>query len=190
MTDFSRFGALQAVTYTVKVVVSKMARDRHIVTIHHRKYHMAYLFVPFQMNLDDPEGHWPNAGLIKCNSTNVCAIFCTVLTNTRVARSLGDSGVSCPLRLMLIITIIFSILSVGLVTFTFSPLIAAPTEIKLNTKAYVQPAGSKTRESERKRERFIRRHTTCGGGLAYANSNIKIICRLQLCTVESSNYNE
>jgi len=118
MTDFSRFGALQAVMYTVKVVVSKMARDRHIVTIHHRKYHMAYLFVPFQMNLDDPEGHWPNAGLIKCNSTNVCAIFCTVLTNTRVARSLGDSGVSCPLRLMLIITIIFSILSIGLVTFT------------------------------------------------------------------------
>ena len=38
-----------------------------------RKYHMAYLFVPFPVTLDDLEGHSPNAGLIKCNSTNICA---------------------------------------------------------------------------------------------------------------------
>jgi len=43
---------------------------------------MAYLFVPFPMNLDDLEGHSPNAGLIKCNSTNICATFSTVLTDT------------------------------------------------------------------------------------------------------------
>ena len=39
MTDFSRLGALQAVTYTLKVVVSKKLRqnppDRHIVTTLH-----------------------------------------------------------------------------------------------------------------------------------------------------------
>ena len=28
------------------------------------KYHMAYLFMPFAMTLDDLEGHSPNAGLI------------------------------------------------------------------------------------------------------------------------------
>ena len=43
---------------------------------------MAYLFVPFPMTLDDLEGHSPNAGLIKCNSTNICATFSTVLTDT------------------------------------------------------------------------------------------------------------
>jgi len=43
---------------------------------------MAYLFVPFPMTLDDLEGHSPNAGLIKCNSTNICATFSTVLTVT------------------------------------------------------------------------------------------------------------
>ena len=49
---------------------------------------MAYIFVPFPMTLDDLEGHLPNAGLIKCNSTNICGTRC-------VARSLGDSGASC-----------------------------------------------------------------------------------------------
>ena len=43
---------------------------------------MAYLFVPFPMTLDDLESHSPNAGLIKCNSTNICATFSTVLTDT------------------------------------------------------------------------------------------------------------
>ena len=37
------------------------------------KYHMAYLFVPFLVILDDLESHSPNAGLMKCNSTNICA---------------------------------------------------------------------------------------------------------------------
>jgi len=43
------------------------------------------------MTLDDLEGHSLNAGLIKCNSTNFCATFSTVLLTRRVARFLGDS---------------------------------------------------------------------------------------------------
>jgi len=42
---------------------------------------MAYLFMPFPMTLDDLEGHVPNAGLIKCNSTNIYATFSTGLTD-------------------------------------------------------------------------------------------------------------
>ena len=43
---------------------------------------MAYLFVLYPMNLDDLQGHSLNAGLIKCNSTNIFATFSTVLTVT------------------------------------------------------------------------------------------------------------
>jgi len=66
MTDFSRLGALQAVTYTLKVVVSKKWRETDTLLLHttDRKYRTAYLFVPFPVTLDDPEGHSPNAGLI------------------------------------------------------------------------------------------------------------------------------
>ena len=52
---------------------------------------MAYLFVPFPMTLDDLEGHSPNAGLIKCNSTIICVTFSTVLTVTARRTVLGDS---------------------------------------------------------------------------------------------------
>ena len=84
VTDFSRLGALQAVTYTLNVVVSKKWREIDTLLLHttNRKYRMAYLFVPFLVTLDDIEGHSPNAGLIKCNSTNICATFSTVLTVT------------------------------------------------------------------------------------------------------------
>jgi len=49
MTDFSRLGALQAVTYTLKVVVSKKwhETDTLLLKTTNRKYHMAYLFVAF-----------------------------------------------------------------------------------------------------------------------------------------------
>jgi len=47
-----------------------------------RKYHMAYLFVSYPMTLDDLEGHSRNAGLIKCNSTNIYATFNRLLTDT------------------------------------------------------------------------------------------------------------
>jgi len=84
MTDFLRLGALQAVTYTLKVVVSKKWREIDTLLLHstNRKYHMAYLFVPFPMTLDDFEGHSLNAGLIEFNPTNTCATFITVLTDT------------------------------------------------------------------------------------------------------------
>jgi len=57
-----------------------MVQDRYVVTTH--QCHMAYLFVPFPMTLNDPEDHSHNAGLIKCNSTNFCATFSMVLTDT------------------------------------------------------------------------------------------------------------
>jgi len=49
MTDFSRLGALRVVTYTLKVVVSTKWRkiDTLLLHITNRKYHTAYLFVPF-----------------------------------------------------------------------------------------------------------------------------------------------
>jgi len=58
MTDFSRLGALQAVTYTVKVVVSNKWREMDTLLLHttNRKYRVAYLFVPFPVTLDDLEG--------------------------------------------------------------------------------------------------------------------------------------
>jgi len=34
------------------------------------------------MTLDDLEGHLRNAELIKCDSTNICTTFSTVLTDT------------------------------------------------------------------------------------------------------------
>jgi len=46
--------------------------DTLILHTTNRMYHMAYRFLPFPMTLDDLEGHFPVAGLIKCNSTNIC----------------------------------------------------------------------------------------------------------------------
>jgi len=62
--------------------IKEMAQDRHVL-LHttNRKHHMAYLSVPFPMILDDLEGHSRDAGLIKFNSTNICVIFSTVLTD-------------------------------------------------------------------------------------------------------------
>jgi len=63
---FSRLGVLQVVTYIVKEVVSKKWYKIDTLLLHttNSKYHMAYLFMPFAMTLDDLEGHSPNAGLI------------------------------------------------------------------------------------------------------------------------------
>ena len=68
-------GALQAVTYIVKVVVSKKWREIDTLLLHttNGKYYMAYSLVPFPMTLDNLDSHSRNAGLIKCNSTNICA---------------------------------------------------------------------------------------------------------------------
>jgi len=88
MKDFARLGALQAVTYTVKLVLSKKWHQIDTLLLHttNRKYHIACLFVPFPMTLDDLESHSPNAGLIKCNSTNICGTFSTVLTDSLTRR--------------------------------------------------------------------------------------------------------
>jgi len=66
MNDFSRLGALQAVTYIVKVVVSKKRCkiDTLVLQTTNRKCLMAYRFVPFPVTLDDLEGHSPVAGLV------------------------------------------------------------------------------------------------------------------------------
>jgi len=53
---------------------------------------MAYLFVLYPMNLDDLQGHSLNAGLIKCNSTNIFATFSTVLTTHGASR--GPSAIA------------------------------------------------------------------------------------------------
>ena len=83
---FPRLGTLQAVTYTIKVLVVVLKKwceiDTLLLHTTNRKYHMACLFVPFPMTLDDLEGHSPNAGLTKCNSANICVTFSTVLTDT------------------------------------------------------------------------------------------------------------
>jgi len=65
MTDFSRLGALKVATYSVKVVVSKKWHEIDTLLLHttNGKYHMADLFVPFAVTLDDLEGHSPNADL-------------------------------------------------------------------------------------------------------------------------------
>jgi len=52
---------------------------------------MAHRFVPSPMTLGDLEDHSPVAGLVKSDSTNICATFRTVQLTRRVARSLGDS---------------------------------------------------------------------------------------------------
>jgi len=78
--DF-KLGALQA-PYTIKVVVSKKWHEMDTLLLHttNRKHHIASLFMPFPMTSDDIEGHSRNAGLITCNSTNICATFSMVLT--------------------------------------------------------------------------------------------------------------
>ena len=66
-----------------KVVASKKWWEIDTLLLHasNRKYHIAYLFVPFPMTLHNLEGHSPNAGLIKCNSTNIFATFRIVFTD-------------------------------------------------------------------------------------------------------------
>ena len=41
------------------------------------------------------EGHSPVVGLLKCNPTNICAVFYQISTDSALARSLSDSWASC-----------------------------------------------------------------------------------------------
>jgi len=60
------------------------------------KYYMAYPFVQFLMTLNDLEGHSPVAGLISHNNWRIFVRhFARFQVARRVARSIGDSWVSC-----------------------------------------------------------------------------------------------
>ena len=80
MKDFSRLASLtlQAVTYIVKVVVSKNGarQTRFYYTPLTGSIIMAYRFVPFPMTLDDIKGHSPVAGL---NQRQIDEHLCDIL---------------------------------------------------------------------------------------------------------------
>ena len=50
---------------------------------------------PVLVTLNDLEGHSPVAGLFKCNSSNICAIFYQISTDSALAPFLSDSWASC-----------------------------------------------------------------------------------------------
>jgi len=93
LKDFSRLGFLQAVMYTVKLVVSKKWHEIDTLLLHTiRKYYMTYLFVPFPMTLNDLESHSPVAGHISYNNRQIFVRHdARFQVARRVARSLGDS---------------------------------------------------------------------------------------------------
>ena len=45
--------------------------------------------------LNDLEGHFPVAGLFKCNLSNICAVFYQISTDSVLAWSLSESWASC-----------------------------------------------------------------------------------------------
>ena len=49
---------------------------------------MAYQMAATEVTLNDLEGHSPVAGLFKCNSSNICAAFYTISTDSVLARFL------------------------------------------------------------------------------------------------------
>jgi len=96
MTDFSRLGVLQTVTYTLKVVVSKKLREIDTFLLHttNRKYHMAY---PCHFQVP-----WITLKVIRIMPDLANAIRRTLVRHLawfqlsrRVAQSLGDSWAFC-----------------------------------------------------------------------------------------------
>jgi len=59
---------------------------------------MAYQLAATAVTLNDPEGHSPVAGLLKCNPSNICAAFYTISTDSVFARFLCISKASCYYR--------------------------------------------------------------------------------------------
>jgi len=77
MKDFSRLGLSRAVTYTVKVAVSKKRCNTDTLLLHTtRQYHVAYRFVPFPVTLKVIRMLLDLS--YRCNSTSMCAKFRTV----------------------------------------------------------------------------------------------------------------
>ena len=56
---------------------------------------MAYQVAATAVTLNDLEGHSPVAYLFKCNPSNICAAFYTILTDGVLARFLCISRASC-----------------------------------------------------------------------------------------------
>jgi len=56
---------------------------------------MAYQLAVTAVTLNDLEGHFPITGLFKCNSSNICATFYTMSTDSVLARFLCISRASC-----------------------------------------------------------------------------------------------
>ena len=56
---------------------------------------MAYQMVATAVTLNDLEGHSQVASLFKCNPSNICAAFCTILTDSVLTRFLCISRGSC-----------------------------------------------------------------------------------------------
>ena len=59
---------------------------------------MAYQMAATAVTLNDLEGHSPVAGLFKCNPSNICAVFYTILADNVLARYLCISRASCLLK--------------------------------------------------------------------------------------------
>jgi len=93
MMDFSRLGPIQAVTYTVKVAVSRKCCNIDTLLLHitNRKYHIAYIFVQFPVTLDDLDGRSPVAGSSNAIRRTFMRHFARFQLTQCVARSLGDS---------------------------------------------------------------------------------------------------
>jgi len=81
ITDSARLGALQAVTYPVKMVVSKKWCEIDTLLLIGGimwPIYLCHIQWPYPwMTLNAIQ---PNAGLIKCNSTNICVTFSSVFT--------------------------------------------------------------------------------------------------------------
>jgi len=61
---------------------------------------MAYQMAATVVTLNDLEGHSPVADLFKWNSSNICAAFYTILTDSVLARFLCISRASCDTRIV------------------------------------------------------------------------------------------
>jgi len=56
---------------------------------------MAYKMTATAVTLNNLEGNSPVAGLLKCNSSNICAPFYTISTDSVLLRFLCISRASC-----------------------------------------------------------------------------------------------